>query len=571
MHKCYKIHLLQEFRDMQIRYLPKEKRLEQTNQAERIIGRLDHNSTYSWHEIYQQITNFQTNFFPNASLLGKDLKHDLHLFIEDLSDSGNYDVQDEKEKIWLTDDLCQRFSVSPKTIARWRKNGLIARRYLVNGKKRLVFKESSLNQFMQINSKKIKRSTNFKRLSTEEQQWILDQARKLAHLGANQTQIAKSVAQKLGRSPETIRMVTKNFDESHSQLALFPQKRSRLTELQKNEIYNDFRNGISIDHIAKQYNRTRGTIYRVLSKIRTELIMKLPLDYIDSPEFAQVLTKKQENEIIAPRNLLKMKTKSENKSKNCGFSPSESLNDIPVYLSHLIDIPLLTPEEEVHLFRKMNYLKYKASKLREKLDVNRPKLILIDEIERLYQAAIDVKNEIISSNLRLVVSIAKKHISSSVSFYELISDGNLSLMKAVEKFDYYKGNKFSTYASWALFRNYARTIPDEQKYRERFKPQDLDMFELKVDHRATLSQEERIYWERISQVDRFMNELDDRERAIIQRRYGLGMQNDRHQTLRQVGKEMGVTKERVRQIETRALAKLRKVAKDEHMEIPELY
>ena len=98
--------------------------------------------------------------------------------------------------------------------------------------------------------------------------------------------------------------------------------------------------------------------------------------------------------------------------------------------------PCSAATQEAHLFRKMNFLKYKASKLREKLDASQPKSTLMDQIEELYEEAVATKNQIIRANLRLVVSIAKRHVGPVENFFELVSDGNMSLMRAVEKFDY---------------------------------------------------------------------------------------------------------------------------------------
>src|SRR5262249_42188469 len=132
---------------------------------------------------------------------------------------------------------------------------------------------------------------------------------------------------------------------------------------------------------------------------------------------------------------------------------------LPPYLSSLYDVSLLSREQEAHLFRKMNYLKFRANQLREAIDPARAKAAHRDRIERLQEEALAAKNQIIRANLRLVVSIAKKYLAPSNNFFELISDGNMSLIRAVEKFDYARGNKFSTYASWAIMRNYIRSIP----------------------------------------------------------------------------------------------------------------
>ena len=100
----------------------------------------------------------------------------------------------------------------------------------------------------------------------------------------------------------------------------------------------------------------------------------------------------------------------------------------------------------------------------------------MDEIERLYDQAVAVKNQIVRANLRLVVSIAKRHVGPTDNFFELVSDGNMSLIRAAEKFDYARGNKFSTYASWAIMKNFARTIPDEHRRRDRFRTSQLETF-----------------------------------------------------------------------------------------------
>ena len=141
---------------------------------------------------------------------------------------------------------------------------------------------------------------------------------------------------------------------------------------------------------------------------------------------------------------------------------------VPPYLASLYDVSLLTREQEAHLFRKMNYVKYQATALRERLDVNRPKSGLMDRIQKLYDESVAIAKQIISANLRLVVSIAKRYVGPAADFFELVSDGNMSLIRALEKFDISRGNKFSTYASWAIMKNFARTIPGVLRHQGRF-------------------------------------------------------------------------------------------------------
>jgi RNA polymerase primary sigma factor/RNA polymerase sigma factor len=186
----------------------------------------------------------------------------------------------------------------------------------------------------------------------------------------------------------------------------------------------------------------------------------------------------------------------------------------------------------------------------------------MDEIESLHQQAVATKNEIARANLRLVVSIAKRHVTPDQNFFELVSDGNMSLLRAIEKFDFARGNKFSTYASWAIMKNFARTIPGEFKHRDRFRTSQEELFAATQEHRGSPLVEESAQHTREAQIERILRKLDEREQKIIIGRFGLDHAQE-PQTLKEVGASLGVTKERIRQIEARALSKLRQAAKEE--------
>src|SRR5207248_6882406 len=224
----------------------------------------------------------------------------------------------------------------------------------------------------------------------------------------------------------------------------------------------------------------------------------------------------------------------------------------------LYETTLLNKEQEQHLFRKMNYLKHKASKLRERLDPSRARIQDLDKVEGLLEQASAIKGLIINCNMRLVVSIAKRHAAQADNFFELLSDGNVSLIRAVEKFDFSRGNKFSTYASWAIMKNFARTIPEENYRRDRFVTGHEEMFEAAADNRTDEHEYESALKRMQEAVKGMLGRLDDRERLIITSRFGLGGHAER--TLEQLGRELGITKERVRQIESRGGDKRRKIA-----------
>ena len=226
------------------------------------------------------------------------------------------------------------------------------------------------------------------------------------------------------------------------------------------------------------------------------------------------------------------------------------------YLTGMRAAPLLSREQEAHLFRKMNFLKYLANRLRNDIDAQRPSAADLDEIERLQAEALKVKNEIIEANLRLVIAIAKMRIRPGYDLSERVSDGNFALIKAVVRFDFARGNKFSTYASWAILNELTRYDRQQNRDNRRFVHYRGDVASpiIRSDDREIEEAEDQ----RRSAVARSLDRLDKRERLILASRYGIGGGSEL--TLKQIGLDLGISKERVRQIESRARAKLRKFA-----------
>ncbi|MCA9071771.1 MAG: RNA polymerase subunit sigma-70, partial [Planctomycetaceae bacterium] len=159
-----------------------------------------------------------------------------------------------------------------------------------------------------------------------------------------------------------------------------------------------------------------------------------PIDYIDNPLFRKRNAVKVIVETPLP---------TPEKAKRARKRPS----NIPAYFASLYETPLLSPEEEAALFRRFNYLKYRADRLRAKIKPDAPDETQLDEIEFFLQKAHEAWDRLVQANLRLVVSIARRFADSNHSFDELVSDGQIALMNAIEKFDYARGFRFSTYAT----------------------------------------------------------------------------------------------------------------------------
>ncbi len=553
MHQDYKNPVLRWLRDRQLSAAqltvkPREEILSQIEAAERILAGLDARASYPAAQVVSQIVGEPLPEAGNRKISSADLLHDLRRFVEDLSDAVDLDVDAVGEQVFTVDELAKQFNVSTKTISRWRALGLVSRRLVFDGRKRVGFLRSSVDRFVKENQVRVERGAKFSQLTAKQREEYVERARQLAQSGEGQAEISRQLARRTGRSIETIRAALRQHDSENPTVAVFPAGAGPLTELQKSNIFRAYRRGMLVDKLCRDYNRTKTTIYRVINEMRAARIAELPLEYMPNARFSR---KGADNACLGPMPESETSTRKPRRPA-----------DLPPYLASLYEIALLTKDQEQHLFRKYNYLKFKASRLRDQLDPEHPKATLMDEIEQLHEQIVDLKNQIARCNLRLVVSIAKKRVTPDQNFFELVSDGNLSLLRAVEKFDYARGFKFSTYASWAIMKNFARTIPGEYRQRDRFRTSHDELFDMTQEKRANPTLEETLQQDRLSKIQRVLNRLDDRERQIIVGRFGLDHSQE-PRTLKEVGAELGVTKERIRQIEARALNKLRLAAQEE--------
>ena len=233
--------------------------------------------------------------------------------------------------------------------------------------------------------------------------------------------------------------------------------------------------------------------------------------------------------------------------------------DLPIHLGRLCEAPLLTPAQESKLFQRMNFLRQQAAMHRQLLNPNRPSRIRLELIEQLLFLADWHRDRIVEANLRLVFSIVKKFINPANDFDELLSDGIIAIIRAVEKFDYSRGFRFSTYATQVIRRNSYRTMMEKQQERQKTMDglQDMDI-DFADEGRSSAISETR--WHRLrKRLGVMLDNLDRREKLIIRARFSLGA-HSKVQTLQALANRLGVSKERVRQLERRALGKLRDMA-----------
>jgi len=285
---------------------------------------------------------------------------------------------------------------------------------------------------------------------------------------------------------------------------------------------------------------------------------------------------------------------------------------VGLYLKEMAHIPLLTQMEEIDLAKRIE-LASEARKLlsqREKSLRPNQRMELENQIRDGYLA----RDHLIKANTRLVVSIAKKYLGNGVPFLDLIQEGNLGLMRAVEKFEYRRGFRFSTYATWWIRQTITRAIADQGRtirvpvymtdrirkmYRTLYKMEqelgyppseeelavemELDPKKIKwmlrvswtpvslespigddedsefgmfVEDKGSPSPAQTVYQEMLRErINEVLSSLSPREARIIRLRFGLDC--DKSYTLEEVGRKFGLTRERIRQIEGKALRRLR--------------
>jgi len=513
--------------------------------AEALVRVVDPSREYPYEFVVYRLTEFRpaAKGMPTGVMSGQSLRTDLLRLMLDICDSTTIRVSDYAEPVHDTTSLARRFHVSTKTIQRWRRRGLPARRLVFrDGKRRVAFLESSVQWFTKDRQGQIQRSMNFSQMSETERDDIIRRAKRMAAAThCRLSDVVKRLAARTGRAMETIRYTIRKHDTDNPASAIFPYLTAPLGNEEKELIYRRFLRGVPVPLLAKRYRRTRGSIYRIINEMRARQLLKRPIAYVDSEEFHDPA---KEAEILH-------ESRPPRLPANAHKPPAE----LPPYLRALYTVPLLSQERERELFRRYNFLKYKADTLRRQINVNHIRTSQLKQIEALLLRANAVKNQIIRANLRLVVSIAKKHVGGAQTLFELISDGNVSLMRAVEKFDYSRGFRFSTYSSWAIMRNFARSVPRERYQLDRFTTGNDEILDIAAGLKTYDPNEVNLAELRES-IDVVLAQLTPTERSIVIDHYGLS-EDGVTKTLEQLAGRLGLSKERVRQIEIAAFRKLR--------------
>ena len=541
----FRIDILAELA-RQMEFAPQDRRLAQVNAAEDLLHAIDPNKAYPPEFLIFRITGYHRKTLSEDMLAGAAVQHDLGLLIERISDTLDVRTEALSQPVLSIDDVTERFNVTSKTIQRWRRKGLPARRFLFpDGKRRVGFLLGSVERFLAGHREQVARGTNFSQVDEPERDEIVRRARRLAvQCSCCSREIARRIARRLGRSPLTILHTIRKFDQEHPAEAVFPQAAEEIADVDRQRILRGHRRGLALQTLARRTCRPRSAVYRVILDERIERLSRRKAKFIDDPLYHQ----DDASEVI------KQLVSQEELTAQVRPEDLRIPRDLPPYLQDLYRTPLLTPAKERALFLKFNFHKCQFVSARRRLEPQFAKLRDLEELEGHLHAATETKNAILRANLRLVVSVARKHLRPGVSIMELISDGNITLMRAVEGFDIHRGHRFSTYATLALMKGFARSVP-QMLAAKRTTSVGEHVLESVPDRDHQLATDRLADREHVGVL---LSQLSESERRVLSAHYGLG--RDSAVTFEEVGERLGISKHRVRQIEKSALAKLRRSA-----------
>ena len=510
-----------------------------------LLPELAPDQLYSYDTVFHRITRFHADGDGGRLLAGAGLRRDLGVLLQRLSRGAPPTADGSDDRVESMEAIASRRRVTLRTVRRWSLEGLPLCWYQFDdGRCALGVRRSALERFLEARSRRAVHSTA--KVAESEKCAILERMEVLRKVGAiPDAEIVRQVSEESGRSTTTVRRLLRARREEEARRRRGLRGKSGLRESERGALVKRYREGTPVRELASELGKSSSTVYRILHRALVEQILGMKIHYVPSPEFAG---EDAEGLCLGEEGLFT-------------FPPEpapgmvKAPRGVPPYLRSLYAIPLLSREREKALFRKYNYIKYRMAMLQERVRTSGYRARTIERFDEFRRAVEQVRRILIRCNLRLVVSVAKRHAGPMVRLMDLVSEGNMCLIRAVECYDYRREARFATYGTWALTKHFARVVPEANYRLATFVTGRDELFSLVGDPRRNPTEQAEAVAHLRHLLGGATRRLTERERAIIESHYGTNGRAPR--TLEEIGRALGLTRERIRQIEVRALGKLR--------------
>jgi len=413
---------------------------------------LDRRAEYPYDLVYFRVTGFHHSEPLVEVYPGESLIPDLALLLERVSGGAPVPAGKAGERVLTVEEVSALCNVAVRTVLRWRRRGLVSRLYRYpDGRDRIGIRQSALEHFTRDNRDLVERSGRFSRMSEQERSALLRQADALSRkAGLSLTAAARRIAGRTGRARETIRSALKRHRREAPADSAFRTRPSPLRPDERARIGEAYRAGQSAGALARRFGKSRATIHRIINQVRAQALLKPSAadQYVPNDEF---LTED------ADRRILGDGTETPPEPLRALEPPARGTRGGAAPGGFALDAV-----QERGLFRKYNYMKYRLAELKKGLNPARyvPSRSL-DEIEALLGRIGAVRKRLLGSALDLAVNVALQHGGGIVDPAELVGEGVLGVVRAIDRFDYRRGGRFRAYAAWELRRSFARTVPEE--------------------------------------------------------------------------------------------------------------
>lgn len=527
----------------QLRYAPRETRLRQMRSAEALAEEITPGQDYPHDYIVFRLTGYRPDRSEHSDTIyaGETILADLAVLVERLSDSLNLTSEELGESCLTMPQLQAHWSVSERTINRYRRSGLIGHRVVIDGQPRLVFTQAQINRFAALRAEQLERAGAFSRLDADVEKRVLARARRYRErLGLSLNQAAERLAGRFQRGQETIRQLLLRHDEGAGDLAIF-RDAGPLEATQRRAIHRAWRRGLPIEALCRRYGRSRSSIHRTINEQRALLLRTLDLR---GPTAATFAREDADSVILAPEAVW----------QGLDLAPPTSLE---LLLQHAAQRDLPDADAEQALCAALHFLRFDAARSIDALPQHQPPATELDRIETSLRWASRLKLALVISHLRLAVQTIERYIEREL--YQLPADtvpelyelSVRALCEAVRMHDPFKGGRLAAPAGLRLTKLLALSgaRPSDTLALARTDPAEIIL----PDVRPRLDT-----WQSWLELPGFaparMHRLDAMQREVLLRRYGPTAHLPR--TIAQAAADLDMTPQRLIRLERGAIRAL---------------